>query len=86
MTFSVRWREEASDEPAEIWLTSDSAARRNVTSAADAIDKALASHPNECGESRDEQRRIFYIRPLAVIFQVFEQDRAVYVLQVWSVA
>ena len=85
MTYSVRWREEASDELAAIWLGGDSQERRDVTIAADAIDKALGSHPSQCGESRSEERRIFYNQPLAVIFQVFEQDRAVYVLQVWKV-
>lgn len=86
MTYSVRWRTEASDELAEIWLNSDPAGRHDVTAAADSIDKALATRPNDCGESRDEQRRIFYSQPLAVIFQVFEPDWTVYVIQVWHVA
>jgi hypothetical protein len=84
--YSVRWREEASDELASIWLQSESAERREITAAADAIDIALANRATECGESRDEQRRIFYVEPLAVIFQVFEPDRAVNVLQVWKVS
>jgi plasmid stabilization system protein ParE len=83
--YSVRWRDEASDELATIWLKSESAGRREVTKAADAIDKALANQPTECGESRGEKRRIFYVEPLAVIFQVSEPDRTVNVLQIWTV-
>lgn len=85
MKYRVCWREEASDELATIWLKSGSADRRAVTEAADAIDKALASEPTECGESRGEKRRIFFVESLAVIFQVSEPDRTVNVLQVWTV-
>lgn len=62
MRYSVRWREEASDELATIWLKAEPA-RREITEAADAIDKALANQPTECGESRGEQRRIFTSSP-----------------------
>lgn len=85
MKYSVRWREEASDELANIWLNAGPAGRREVTAAADSIDKALADRPTECGESRGEKRRIFFFEPLAVIFQVSEPDWTVNVLQVWSV-
>ena len=83
MKYSVRWREEASDELASIWLKSAPDERRKVTAAADAIDKALGSRPTQCGESRSEVRRIFFIEPLVVIFQLSEPDRTVNVLQVW---
>lgn len=63
MKYSIRWREEASDELATIWLKAESGGRRQVTEAADAIDKALANHPTECGESRGEKRRILYVEP-----------------------
>lgn len=85
MKYSVRWREEAGDELADIWLEAESAERREVTAAADAIDLALANRPTECGESRGERRRVFYIEPLAVIFEVSEPDWTVNVLQVWLV-
>lgn len=84
MKYSVRWREEASDELAAIWVESAPTERREVTAAADAIDKALANRPIECGESRGDMRRIFYIKPLAVIFEVSEPDLTVNVLQVWT--
>jgi hypothetical protein len=83
--YSVRWREEASEELATIWLKSDSSERRKITAAADAIDKALANRPIECGESRGAMRRIFYVEPLALVFQVSEPDWTVNVLQVWRV-
>lgn len=70
MKYSVQWREEASDELAAIWLKSESHERREVTSAADAIDNALEKRPTECGESRGDNRRISFFEPLAVIFQV----------------
>lgn len=50
-----------------------------------AIDCALAINPADCGESLADGRRIFFNAPLAIIFQVFEQQREVYVLQAWQV-
>jgi hypothetical protein len=83
VTYRVHWREDASDELASIWIRGDAAERRNVTFATDAIDKSLTANPNECGESRSAGRRIFFHDPLAIVFQVFEPQRTVYVLQVW---
>ena len=86
MTYSVRWREEASDELASLWLSADEGERSVITRAADAIDTILQRAPNDCGESRPAGRRIFFSFPLGVLFQVVESPPVVFVVQVWKVA
>ena len=85
MTYQVHWRKEASDELASIWLAADHNDRRAVTQAASAIDRALATDPDQRGESRSAGRRIFFCAPLGVIFQIMESQGLVYVLQIWRV-
>jgi hypothetical protein len=50
--------------------------------AADAIDGLLQRNPAERGESRSAKSRILFEGVLAVLFEVNEQDRTVYVTAV----
>jgi hypothetical protein len=45
--YSVRWREEASDELATIWLKSESSERREITAAAGFMQIAPGAGPSE---------------------------------------
>ena len=56
--------------------------RGAVAAAADAIDASLEQDPLSEGESREAGTRILIVPPLAVLFDVLEQDR---VVSVWAV-
>jgi hypothetical protein len=81
--FRVEWVEAAVEELAAIWLRVDSDKRRDVTTAANAIDVALRSDPIRESESRDDERRVLFAPPLGVSFSVDSQRRVVRVGQLW---
>ena len=81
MNYTVLWMPVAEQRLAAIWT---SAADRNaVTQAAHAIDQALRTDPEQAGESRPDDVRILFERPLGVLFSVSADDRTVSVLSVW---
>jgi plasmid stabilization system protein ParE len=82
MSFTVVWKPEAERRLATIWT--DAVDRNAVTRAAGAIDRALKSHPENLGESRNKGRRVYLEIPLGVIFRVSPSDRMVTVLTVWA--
>jgi hypothetical protein len=82
VSFTVVWKPEAERRLATIWT--DAPDRNSITRAADAIDKALKSDPDNLGESRGSGRRIWLEDPLGVIFRVSPPDRMVTVLTVWT--
>jgi len=80
--FTVVWKPTATDELAEIWLNAQD--RAAVTASANQIDRSLRSDPATVGESRSGNRRIVFVPPLGVDFEVHELDRRVDVLRVWA--
>ncbi len=80
MTFTVLWKPNAASLLAEIWL--DAPDKRAVTAAADTIDLLLKNNPLDQGESRGDNLRILIVEPLAVLYDVQEDDRTVTVLSV----
>jgi hypothetical protein len=66
---------------ADLWTAGPD--RAAVTAAADTIDSMLARRPRDLGESRPGGTRILIEKPLAVLYEVVEDDRRVYVLDVW---
>jgi plasmid stabilization system protein ParE len=64
-----------------VW--NDAADRSEVAAVSDEIDRQLAAAPRLVGESRGENRRILFARPLAIDYAVVEEDRMVEVLAVW---
>ena len=82
MTFTVVWKPAATAELAKIWLNAED--RAAVTTAAHQIDTALRIDPSIKGESRSGDRRIMFVAPLGVDFEIHEPDRRVDVLRVWG--
>ncbi|MCH8042729.1 MAG: hypothetical protein IID44_03330 [Planctomycetes bacterium] len=82
MKYQVRWIPEAEEELVKIWL--DAVDRKAITTAADQIDRWLASAPNTYGESRDRGRRIVFSVPLAVLYRTLAERGEVEVLAVWQ--
>lgn len=82
MNYTVVWLPNAVDELAALWTAS--ARQAEVTVAAAELDQRLAVDPNAEGESRPNGRRITFVPPLAIIFRVYENSKAVVVTQVWE--
>lgn len=80
MKYRVVWTRHAEGELAQIWLDADD--RMAVSSAARQIDAALAREPHKCGESRSNNRRIFFAGPLVVEFRISHADAEVRVVSV----
>ena len=80
MKWTVIYRPSAKSELAELWLNAGD--KQTVTNAADAIDQILARDPSTAGESREEGMRILIEAPLAVVFDVRQDDR---IAEVWHV-
>lgn len=80
MKYTVMWRPSAARRLSEIWL--ESSDRTAVTEASDSIDSLLSLCPHEQGEERDPATRILIVTPLAVVYEVSDDDRRVTVLTV----
>jgi hypothetical protein len=81
MRYSVRWKTNAEQQLAQIWL--DAGDRAAITSAASRIDLRLERNPKDEGESRANARRILFEPPLGVRYRVIEDDLRVEVLEIW---
>ena len=81
MKFTVLWKPSAEQELAQIWETAND--RRDITMASNAIDHQLAESAERAGESRGDNDRIHFERPLGIRFRVSAADRMVLVLNVW---
>ncbi|HEX4588899.1 MAG TPA: hypothetical protein VH120_03160, partial [Gemmataceae bacterium] len=81
MKYEVVWRPIAEGRLADLWTAGSD--RREVTTAANTIDSTLSRTPRESSESRPGGTRILIEQPLAVLFEIVEDDRRVYVLDVW---
>lgn len=83
MKFRIQWQPAARDELAEMWLAASSAVRRRITVAAREIENILKHEPHDAGESRSGEERIFFAAPLAVLFEIDENDQLVRILKAW---
>lgn len=67
------YRPDAADDLATIWLNATD--RQRIADAANEIDRQLGTSPLTAGESRKGNSRVLCEGPLAVFFDVDEQDR-----------
>ncbi len=82
--FRVEWLQSALDDLASVWVQADSALRQAITVATHLIDPQLRKNPNQQGESREEGKRVLFIPPLGISFEVDSQQRLVSIAHVWS--
>lgn len=82
MSFSLEWKQSATDELAEIWLRADSSTRRAITAATSKVDHLLIHDPYGVSESREGDRRIMFVAPLAITFRVLTAQDHVEILRV----
>lgn len=81
MKYTVVWRPAAERTLTELWL--DSSDQERVSLAADRIDLLLADDPKRTGESRWGKTRVLFLSPLAVYYDVSDDDRQGAVWAVW---
>ena len=81
MTWTVVWHAATQDELAELWLAASD--RADLTRAADLIERRLRRDPYSFSESRDDTSRIMIEPPLAVAYDVSDDDCMVTVWAVW---
>ena len=80
MKFTVVRKPAAERQLANLWL--DATDRKALTSASEQLEAALATRPEEIGESRPLDCRLVFVEPLAVTFRVTAADRLVEVVSV----
>ena len=78
---TVIWSPSAEQELAQIW--NDASDRALVSEAANEIDAALARNPLNFGEARRGITRVAFVKPLAVLFDVHEDQVKVRVWDIW---
>ena len=82
MTYMVIWMRRALDQLAMMWMHADSELRNEITKASYQIDQDLKTNPEEQGESRPDGRRIHFVHPLAILFEV--RQGVVRILYAWD--
>jgi hypothetical protein len=82
--FTVRWVRSAQNELATVWTQADSAMRQAITFSVHQIDQELQRDPENIGESRAGNERIFFLFPLGIRFEVNKDEFVVRVLHAWS--
>jgi len=65
--FRVEWLQDALDELTRLWMQADSALRQAITAATHAIDQELQVDPYRQSESREDDERVLFVYPLAVL-------------------
>ena len=84
MSHRVIWSPRAESGLAESWL--DAANRGDVSAASASIDRTLAQLPFQLGDPfASSVNRLAIIPPLAIIFDIVEDDKKVIVQACWLV-
>jgi len=74
--YTVLWRQTATDQLAEIWMSSSQ--RTELAQVVEAIDTVLSTSPlGDLSQELAEGLRTITVLPLRVIYAVQEQDRIV---------
>jgi len=84
MKWTVIWIPDVEKELAALWINAPN--RVAVTQAADAVDAQLRRDPFANSESRAGQARVMIEFPLAVAYDVSDDDRLIIVWAVWRVS
>lgn len=80
MSYRVVWRPRAISQLTDLWVRSTN--RDALNGYAQQIDRILERDPHEQGESRADNYRLWFRRPLSVLFQIDEPTRTVFVVAV----
>jgi hypothetical protein len=81
MNWKVVWKPDAERRLTTIWLADRM--RQRIADAANEIDTLLAADPLNAGESREDNDRVLFAKPLGALVEVLQDERTVNVLEVW---
>ena len=82
MKYTVTWAKSAEGHLADLW--SNAVDRESIRRACDELDAVLGQRPASLGESRSGDTRIAFVAPVAMEYEISEEDRTVLVLAVWK--
>jgi plasmid stabilization system protein ParE len=82
MNYTVVWKPDSKNDLADLWIAAHD--RAALTKAANFIDRLLGQNPFANSEARAGNSRIMIVTPLAVAYDVSEDDRLVTVWAVWK--
>jgi hypothetical protein len=81
MAYRITWREHATNQLAQIWLSGRD--RHRIDDAVKRLDEELAREPRLLGEEREGDERIVFIEPIACRFRADPLSKVVYVEAIW---
>jgi len=81
MKYSIVWQSRAEQDLAALWLSASD--RSEINSACNRIEQLLQNRPATVGEWLYGTTRVLIVVPLAVAFDVIEDDKVVRVLTIW---
>ena len=82
MKYTVLWSPEAESLLIDIWIGASD--RKLITDAANRIDRQLSFVPLDVGESRTEAARLLMEPPLAVFYEVHDDESLVVIHKIWE--
>ncbi len=83
MKWTVVWNPAAEADLAELWIAAPD--QIAVTQAANLMEHRLHRDPYTFSESREENSRVMFEPPLAISYDVSDDDRLVTVWAVWRI-
>jgi hypothetical protein len=81
--FSIYRSQSAVTPLREAWEGADEPLREAILQASHRLDQQLAREPDSRGESRDERTRILFEAPVAVLFEVHQEEKLVRIVRAW---
>jgi len=81
MKFTVTWSPKAERDVASLWLAAHD--RAEVAKAADLFDAFLRDEAYPLAQAQSNRGHILYYPPLAIHFEIIDEDRLVLVLACW---
>ena len=84
MSYRVLWTPNA-EVKFEQFLLQSPLDQKSLALAARELDRRLMQSPNDFGESRYENMRIGFVRPLGIQFEVMDDVRTAIVHDVWRI-
>lgn len=82
--FSVYKPSTALTELLASWNHADDRARTRIEAAMIGLEMLLQEDPHEQGESRADGTRVRFHYPLAIMYEIDEDNRVVHILRAWT--
>jgi len=86
MKYTLVWNQSAEDDLASFWLDAPIGQQTKIQEAVDMVEAALRHRPHDIGESRGDGTRLEIQFPVALSFEVNDDERKVRVLSIRLIA